>query len=60
MKTKKTNSNASTMYTLRSNISAIEYTCAFHQPNTTKSWKSQSSSLFITFSKECHFQGKTS
>jgi len=48
------------MYTLRSHISAVKYTCAFHRPTTTKSSKSQSSSLFITFPKEFRFQGKTS
>jgi len=60
MKTKQTNSNASTMYTLRSHISAVEYTCAFHQPNTTKSWKSQSSSDITTFQEIQVYKAKPS
>jgi len=31
------------MYTIRSRMSAIEYTCAFHRPTTTKSSKSKGS-----------------
>ena len=29
------------MYTLRSHMSVVEYTCAFHRSTTTKSSKSQ-------------------
>jgi len=45
------------MYTIRLHMSEVKYTCAFHRPTTTKS---PSSSLFITFPKEFHFQSKTS
>ena len=37
IKTKQTSSSASTIYTLRSHMSAVEYTCAFHRPSATKS-----------------------
>jgi len=48
------------MYTLRSHMSVVVYTCAFHRPTMTKLLKSQGLSLFITFPKEFHFQSKTS
>jgi len=50
------------MYTLRSHMSVVEYTCAFHRPTTTKSSKSQvttSSYQFSHIAKPIHFQNKT-
>jgi len=60
MKTKQTNSNASIMYTLRSHISAVEYTCAFHRLNTMKSLISQSSSHITIFKEIQVYKAKPS
>ena len=37
------------MYTLRSHMSVVEYTYAFHLPTTTKSSKSQNYDKFVSF-----------
>jgi len=39
------------MHTLKSPMSVVEYTCAFHRTTTTKSSKSPSYDKFISFSK---------
>jgi len=39
------------MHTLRSHMSVVEYTCAFHRPTTTKSSKLPSYDKFVSFYK---------
>jgi len=41
------------MYTLRSHMCVVEYTCAFHRPTATKSSKSQSYDKFVSFLLYC-------
>jgi len=36
------------MYTPRSHMSAVEYTCAYHRPTMTKSSKSQGYDKFVS------------
>jgi len=47
------------MYILRSHMSVVEYTCAFHRPTTTKSQVTTSSYQFSHIAKPIHFQNKT-
>jgi len=47
------------MYTLRSHMSVVEYTCVFHRPTSTKSSKLQVR-LSLSLFQRIPFQSKTS